>query len=178
MYSLSIDNGLTLRFVTDFLGPIAMTRTSAETSKGRVWHFEKILAAVKPGGNPQLRYAVFFHSNVKYVAGELYRALNHVVNGQLDPSSQRLISDIARKLGMLALEMGTQRSQVVLEVCRYHEVTRPDEWKTEETGSSGGNSPVDFMIHPNLSRLGDGHQDLDTKKVMVIGQFVPLQRGY
>ena len=176
--TLFIDNGLTLRFVTDLPGSTATILNSAETNKGRVWQFEKILAAVKPGGNSQLRYAVFFHSNVKYVAGELYRALNHVVNGQLDQSSQRLISEIARKLGMLALEMGTQRSRVVLEVCRYHEVTTPDEWRTEETDSSGGNSTVDFMIHPNLSRLGDGHQDLDTKKVMVVGQFVPLQRGY
>ena len=164
--------------MSGFSGPAAAILKSAETSKGRAWHFEKILAAVKPGGNTQLRYAVLFHNNVKFVAGELYRTLNHVVNGQLDPSCQRLISETARKLGMMALEMGTQRSRVVLEVCRYHEVTTPDEWRTEETDSSGGNSPVDFMIHPNLSRLGDGHQDLDTKKVMVIGQFVPLQRGY
>ena len=112
------------------------------------------------------------------MASELVRTLDHIVNGQLDASCPQRASTIAHKLGTLALEMGTQRSQVVLEMCHYQYLATPDEWKTGETTSAGGATPVDIMIHPSLKRLGDGRQDLHTKKIMVKGEFVPLHVGY
>lgn len=145
---------------------------------GRVWHFEKVLAAARSDTGIEMEYGVLFRGNVNNVARELYNTLHHILNGQLDPACSQRASAIAHKLGILALEMGTQRARVVLETCQYHDRSTPDEWKAEETGSSGQSSHVDFMIHPCLSRVGDGRRELHKKKVIVKGEFVPIRVGY
>jgi hypothetical protein len=143
----------------------------------RASYIEKILSAIRSesavGG--EMAYAVVFQKNVDVVARRLYDTLHHIVNGQINPACFQQALAVVHKLGILALEMGTQRARVWLETCRCGEHSTPDEWKTEETASIGAGVMVDLMVHPCLSRVGDGREDLSKKKVMAKGEFVPLR---
>ena len=140
--------------------------------------FDRMLAAVRSEAGTEAEYRALFRANVNGVARELYNTLHHIIDGQLDPSCFQLATAIAQNLGVLALEMGTQQARVVMESCQYGDSASPDEWKTEALGMSGANAQVDFMVHPCLSRVGDGRQDLSRKKVIVKGQFVPIRMDY
>ena len=143
----------------------------------RASYIEKILSAIRSETTAagDMAYAVVFQRNVDTVGRELYDTLHHIVNGQLNPACFQQACAVAHKLGILALEMGTQRARVWLGTCRYGEHPTPEEWKTEETASVEAGVMVDLMVHPCLSRVGDGRGDLDKKKVVVKGEFVPLR---
>ncbi|KAM7208580.1 hypothetical protein V8F20_001003 [Naviculisporaceae sp. PSN 640] len=131
-------------------------------------------------------YAPLFRKNVEAVGRELYDTLHHIVNGQLNTSAcYQHACAVAHKLGILALEMGTQRARVWLETCRYGEHVSDEGWKSEAedmetlttTASNGMGAvgmAVDLMVHPCLSRVGDGRAELEKKKVVVRGEYVPL----
>lgn len=129
-------------------------------------------------------YAPLFRKNVDAVGRELYDTLSHIVNDQLNQSAcYQHACTVANKVGVLALDMGTQRARVWLETCRYGEhISLGDgQWKAvaEETTTTmaslgAGTTVVDLMVHPCLSRVGDGRADLDKKKFVVKGEFVPL----
>jgi len=151
-----------------------------DVNKYRASYMEYILSAIRSESTTTATasemgggYAVVFQKNVDAVGRELYDTLHHIVNGQLSPACSQQASAVAYKMGILALEMGQQRARVWLGTCRYREHSTPDEWKTED--SEGGKAVVDLMVHPCLSRVGDGRGDLDKKVVVVRGEFVPLR---
>ena len=80
--------------------------------------FEVILTTVRgePNAAGQSTLCSLFQKNVQDVAMGLQETLEHIVNGRMDALWSRQMHDVARKLGMLALEMGTQRARVTLEV--------------------------------------------------------------
>ncbi|KAK0706432.1 hypothetical protein B0T26DRAFT_755936 [Lasiosphaeria miniovina] len=171
---------------TDDTDPVMAMPNEKDVSLYRASYMEKMLSAIRSdqrgataGG--EMAYAVVFQKNVDAVARRLYDTLDHIVNGQISAACLQQASAVAHKLGILALEMGTQRARIWLETCRYGEHSTPDEWKTEDgeetasVGGSVGGVMVDLMVHPCLSRVGDGRDDLVKKKVMAKGEFVPLR---
>ncbi|KAK3986463.1 hypothetical protein QBC44DRAFT_333277, partial [Cladorrhinum sp. PSN332] len=149
-----------------------------QTNLYRVLHFNRIISAIRADqGSGSVMLAHMFDTNVRQVSSQLYDTLSHIVNAQLDQSCANLALDISRKVAMLALEMGTQRSQVVLQLCRHEERPSSAEWATEEAGGARSQA-VDLMVHPCLSRIGDGREDIEHKKVIVKGGYVPLSAGY
>ena len=148
-----------------------------EANVYRALHFKRILSAVRADqGAGSVALAVMFDSNVARTAEQLCEVLGHIADTRLKMLCVDLASSICRKTGMLALEMGAQRAHVVLEVCRHREVpSSPASWKTEETAAAApGSQVVDLMVHPCLVRIGDGRDELQRKKVVAKGEFVPL----
>ncbi|KAK0627760.1 hypothetical protein B0T14DRAFT_143757 [Immersiella caudata] len=164
--------------LTDDIDPTVAMPNEKDVNSYRASYMEKILSSVRSEAaiTSKTVYAAIFHKNVDVVSRELYDTLYHIVNGQLNPACLQQVFDVTHKVGILALEMGTQRARVWLETCHYREYTTHEEWKTEEMGATGTGVMVDLMVHPCLSRVGDGRGDLDKKKVVVKGEFVPLRR--
>ncbi|KAK5660271.1 hypothetical protein OQA88_12811 [Cercophora sp. LCS_1] len=144
-----------------------------ETNQKRAEEVQELLNAIQ-SGSKKYDYVTLFQANVDKVARELYSILHHIVNGRLSSSCLQQSTAIAQKVGILALEMGTQRARVTLETCKHGEHPRMEQWMTaEDMGSMRKGTSVDLMVHPCLSRVGDGREDLN-KKVIVKGEFVPL----
>ncbi|KAK4225638.1 hypothetical protein QBC38DRAFT_482388 [Podospora fimiseda] len=149
-----------------------------ETNLYRALHFKRILSAIRADqGTGEVMLATMFETNVNHVTQRLLDILGHIVNAQLDRSCSEQAKSISRKMGILALEIGTQRAQVILEVCHYSDQVPAAGWKTEDA-TGAGTQTVDLMIHPCLSRIGDGRGELSNKKVLAKGEFVPLSTGY
>jgi hypothetical protein len=163
--------------LTEDMDPVTAMPNEKDVNLYRALYMEKILSAIRSEGatGGEMAYAVVFQKNVDAVARRLYDTLHHIVDGQVGRANFQQAFAVAHKLGILVLEMGTQRARVWLQTCHYGEHSTPDGWKTEETASIGSGVMVDLMVHPCLSRLGDGRGDLTKKKVMAKGEFVPLR---
>jgi hypothetical protein len=73
--------------------------------------------------------------------------------------------------------MGSQQSLVVLATCEHEEYVQPEVFK-DDNNYSENDLQVDIMIQPSLKRIGDGSQDLNKEKVLVVGDIVSLKEGY
>ncbi|KAK4169555.1 hypothetical protein QBC43DRAFT_307973 [Cladorrhinum sp. PSN259] len=150
-----------------------------ETNIYRILHFNRILEAIRlDKGSGDVTLARMLEDNIQHVGRQLYDTLGHIVNAQFDQGCATKAMEIARLVAELALDMGTQRSQVVLQMCRHEEKPNPTEWATEQASGASRQQAVDLMVHPCLARIGDGREDSHNKKVIVKGGYVPLAGGY
>ncbi|KAF9875534.1 hypothetical protein CkaCkLH20_06915 [Colletotrichum karsti] len=147
--------------------------TNKETNFGRAWFFDGILQSVRSNASGD-GFASMFQKNVSYVAIELANALQRLNNGSLVPQAEMQIQNLMREFGELALQMGSQRAQVFLEVCGHGDVISAGERFTEEAEAKGM-VEVDLMIQPGLVRIGDGREDLSSEAVIAKGSIVSLK---
>ncbi len=143
--------------------------------------FEAILRDVR-NGEAGKAYASMFRANVDKVTKELINTLQRLCSGRLDLRAHSQIETISNGLGILGLEMASQRPHVLLERCRYGDRIprgeRGSERFKDDGDGSGSSLDVDLMIQPCLRRVGDGRGDLFSEKVIVKGEIVLLRSGY
>ncbi|KAK4169550.1 hypothetical protein QBC43DRAFT_307964 [Cladorrhinum sp. PSN259] len=159
-------------------------RNDKETNVYRALHFRRILAAIKsdnkPGGtlsSSESTLAIMFEKNVKQVSRVIYYTLGVNATEPLHPDLEKHAFKLSHRLGLLALEMGSQRSQILMQRCQFKDRVSSVEWSAEEasaTAPTSSSQTVDFMVHPCLSRIGDGREELTKKTVLVKGEYVPL----
>lgn len=112
---------------------------------------------------------------MQLVEQELIDTLQHICHGRLDPRAPSLITSMVHDFGVLSLEMGSQRAQIMLESCRHGDVVNAGELFKDDNSSFGASVQVDLMTQPCLMRIGDGREDLNTHKVIVKGDIVSVQ---
>ena len=116
-----------------------------------------------------------FFANIGRVSKELTSTLGQLCGGRLDPKAGSLIPSIILELGVLALEMGSQRAHVMMRTCVRGERIQPGIHFKDDNDSSGSYITVDLMMQPCMVRVGDGHEDLDSENVIVKGDVVALK---
>jgi hypothetical protein len=138
--------------------------------------FDAILRDVKAtfDMHQQKKYSGLFRRNVESVSRRLSETLNYLSGGRLDSRAPTQIATIVHDLGILALEMGSQRAHVYMETCKHGDRVRPGDLFRDESDSMESDK-VDLMTQPCVIRVGDGREDLNTMKVIVKGDFVPLK---
>lgn len=147
-----------------------------ETNELRAHIFERILRQVKGTlrGNPEGLFSGLFRSNASKVTDTLINALQQASGGLLDKEASTEIADMVERLGILALEMGSQRAQVYLESCESGSEQVVPGAKFDCAGTDVlGARVVDIMTQPCLARAGDGRDNSTVRKVIVRGSFVP-----
>jgi hypothetical protein len=153
-----------------------------EANTARAWRFDAILKSVTSPPSAkglQPRWADMFADSIGRVARELMDTLLALSSGN-SPSIIGLESEvagIASDAALLALRIGSQRAHLFLVICEYDSDARHLEngkFKCETaTQRPGGAVLVDLMLQPCLVRLGDGHADWESQKVLTQGQFLP-----
>jgi hypothetical protein len=140
----------------------------------RATFFGAILDAVKMNAliDQEGSYCSMFHANLRTVAGALTSTLRQLSNNRLDPRAPAQIEKVVYDLGILSLEMGSQRSHVYLDKCQYGQKVKPGDRFKDETESRTTEVTVDLMTQPCLIRAGDGRDDLFSEIVIVKGDFV------
>lgn len=115
-----------------------------------------------------------FRSNVESVSHEMIDALEQIGNCRLDQQANQQISAIIHALGVLALQMGSQRAHIMLETCSHGAQVRPGEKFQNEGDSSVPEAKVDLMTQPCMIRVGDNREDLKVQKVVAQGAIVAM----
>ncbi|RSM16798.1 hypothetical protein CDV31_004407 [Fusarium ambrosium] len=139
--------------------------------------FGKLLKKWRQGSASDDYYLRFFQANVNMVTNDLVASLQRASGSRLDPQASGEIAEFVEGLGILALEMASQRAQIYLDSCEHGESANIDRFK-DEAGMGGGSSTVDLMIQPCIRRVGDGRNDLRAERVIVKGDFVSVTAGY
>ncbi|RSL96228.1 hypothetical protein CEP52_011593 [Fusarium oligoseptatum] len=139
--------------------------------------FGKLLKKWRQGSASDDYYLRFFQANVNIVTNDLVASLQRASGSRLDPQASGEIAEFVEGLGILALEMASQRAQIYLDSCEHGESANIDRFK-DEAGMGGGSSTVDLMIQPCIRRVGDGRNDLRAERVIVKGDFVSVTAGY
>lgn len=167
-WDLTRDTGMT--------GKSTIIPNDKETNSWRALLFDAILKDVMnpSSAGKEGRYSSLFKSNIQAVAAELVDTLQGVCSHSLDPYIYQ-VDVITRDLGVLALQMGSQRAHILLETCTHGQRLRGNDKFTDETHSLDSDASVDLMTQPCLIRLGDGCEDLTSMKVLVKGNFMPLK---
>ncbi|KAK3687823.1 hypothetical protein B0T22DRAFT_479106 [Podospora appendiculata] len=152
-----------------------------KTNEARGFHFEKILQEIKnpADASREKRSTIYFRANVDQVTQDLVHALQRCSNMQLDARGPAQIATVVHDVGILALEMGSQRAHVMMEACSYGaRITPGDKFKDESESSGGSDVQVDLMTQPCMVRMGDGREDLALFKVISKGNVIALKTGY
>jgi hypothetical protein len=149
---------------------------NAKTNNGRAWFFDGVLHDVRSssqtGTHEQEDYQRFFWANVHRVVDNLTRTLRHICDDRMDSRALGQIAGLVPDVGLLALEMASQRAYVYLEQCDHGDRIRPGVHFADEGGNKGGEMRVDIMMQPCMVRVGDGSADLTSEKVLVKGEVV------
>lgn len=153
-------------------------RNDKDANTWRASFFADILKSVTRShpADPHGLFASLFHANVRRVSEELAGALRRVSGGSLDAGAQAHIQDTSWELGILALQMGSQKAHLTLGLATQGQRLRGggqhgSKFK-DETGSGGGSGLVEATTQPCFVKLGDGTSDTSTENVIVIGQVV------
>ncbi|KAM7182875.1 hypothetical protein V8F20_012816 [Naviculisporaceae sp. PSN 640] len=159
-----------------------------ETNEVRAFLFERLRADVVASATTQPADSAngekgakglpaYFYKHVETVMNELLSVLSRCSAGNLNPLAPSLIQDLVRDVGLLALEMATQRAHVTLEFCIHGDVIQHGKYFTDEASGEGAAGParVDLMIEPALTRMGNGRDKLTELDVVRKGSFVALR---
>ena len=155
-------------------------RTDKEANKWRSATFQSILMAVNPKGkkgqpaNGELVRP--FAENRQKVHDDILDVLNRVCNNQVQPEIAEKVVEIVQLAGELALEFGSQRAELALDVPGKGEsITIGPEFVDCEDGESarGKMEEVELLVLPKLFRVGDGRNDLRSRKIIVPGEIYP-----
>ena len=181
VYSFSISKFKLILMVIDANGALVLPK-NAKTNSGRAWFFDGVLHFVKSSSatdsHETEKYRRFFWANVNRVGDELVQTLRYICNDQMDSRALGQIASLVHDVGILALEMASQRAHVYLEQCGHGDpVTAGAHFKDDRgsAGSEGAMVKVDLMTQPCMMRVGDGSADLASEKVLVKGEVVALR---
>ncbi|KAK3386606.1 hypothetical protein B0H63DRAFT_468077 [Podospora didyma] len=158
-------------------------RTDKEANKWRAATFQSIMMAVVPKGQKKGAAASGemvrpYTSNRKRVHDEISAILNAVCSNGATEELDKKVNDIIRLASELALEFGSQRAQLGLEMPgRGTDIQLGPDFEDYEDGggTKGSLETVDLTVSPRLFRVGDGRSDLKTRKTIVPGEIYPRQ---
>ncbi|KAH6886896.1 hypothetical protein B0T10DRAFT_607736 [Thelonectria olida] len=150
--------------------PVAASDVSrAEATRAEL--FDAFIAGLRRHINDN-NYVHAIRANVQAVADELFASLQRVSAMSLAPSARNDLADIAESTAVLALEMGSQRAQWMLETCHHGEnVIAGERFQDADSTWDSGSITVEFMTLPCLTRVGDGRKDTSAR-IVVKGEFV------
>lgn len=163
---------------------IFSTGTSLEFSPDKatnVWRasfFDAFLKAVRANPNSMHQhegpstYPGMFKAHVDHVVRDLTDKLLRLSNRQLDSRVPAQIYKVVYDVGILSLQMGSQRAHVMLEPCESGEPVRAGDRFADEGGLAGVDAVVGLMTQPCMVRIGDGSTDTTSEHIIVKGRFV------
>jgi hypothetical protein len=125
--------------------------------------------------SPEPNFGALFRSNISRVCETLFAELQKLSVAELDPRVKPQIKKICDGLGLLSLQMGTQRAHVLLEVARHGESIKPDEKFSDELNGTVSRIQVDIVTKPCMRRVGDGREDGHTQSIILKGSVVSLK---
>ncbi|KAF3020978.1 hypothetical protein E8E14_009367 [Neopestalotiopsis sp. 37M] len=139
--------------------------------------FDAILRDVTstPPSSSEHSFAALFRSNISQVSQRLFGELQKISAFELDTRIKPQVKKICDGLGLLSLQMGTQRAQVLLETVRHGEPIKPDEMFADESNGMGSKIQVDIVTTPCMRRVGDGREDGHTQTIILKGSVVSLK---
>lgn len=148
------------------------------TNVWRASFFDAFLKAVKASPSAQQQhegpdtYPAMFKANVNRITTELTEKLLRLSNGQLDMRVHAQVSKVTYEMGILSLQMGSQRAQLLLEPCEAGELVHVGDRFADEGGLTGIDATVGLMTQPCMVRIGDGIADSSSEHVIVKGRFI------
>ncbi|KAK3319152.1 hypothetical protein B0H66DRAFT_475876 [Apodospora peruviana] len=152
-----------------------------KNNEGRGFFFERMLGGILNPVDPNKveGFTSYFLANIDAVAEEMVQTLQKCSGYRLDERAPAQIASVARGLGILSLEMGSQPAHIILEGCSHGDWIRPGDMFKDEYETEGG-SPVqvDLMTEPCMVRIGNGREDLTTRKVVSKGNIITLKTAY
>ncbi|KAK4188116.1 hypothetical protein QBC35DRAFT_211406 [Podospora australis] len=157
-------------------GSLTIPNTPQEND-WRGYIFEKILQDVRAGVGEKA-ITGWFEDNVLLVTQSLTAAIQQQCPYGLTEEIYTAIQKIVRNAGILALEMGSQRSHVYFQGCTPGDkIDAPLQSKfADENGLNlETGATVEIMTMPCLIRLGDGKVDLVTEVVLLQGKIIPAR---
>lgn len=111
------------------------------------------------------------------VEARLLATLEHMSGNRLENKTKSCVTDLVSDFGVLSLEMGSQRSHIMLEGCAHGEVALSSKFKDDDGDPKAGKVGVELMTQPCMIRIGDGQGDLYAQVVLVRGDVVGLEKG-
>ncbi|KAK0726571.1 hypothetical protein B0T21DRAFT_315912 [Apiosordaria backusii] len=151
-----------------------------QVNEGRGFFFERILDDFQNNkSNSEKAFTSYFRDNIERVTQGLVRALQQCFGQTLDSQVNKRIWTVVRDAGVLALQMGSQRSHVLLQACVRGDIVQLKHMFEDETSPSSEEVKVivDLMTQPCLMRIGNGKEDLTREQVIVKGTIIPLKAG-
>jgi len=148
------------------------------TNIWRASFFDAFLKAVKASPTVMQQhegphtFPGMFKANVDRVVRDLTDKLVRLSDRQLDSRVPAQIFKVVYDIGILSLQMGSQRAHLLLEPCESGELIRAGDRFTDEGGSTGINSTVGLMTQPCMVRIGDGSVDTTSEHIIVKGRFI------
>ncbi|VBB84540.1 Putative protein of unknown function [Podospora comata] len=149
----------------------------AKMNEGRGFLFERILEDFRRNNSTDEKaFTAYFRQNIERVTEDLVRALQQWSGQALDSQVNKRIWTVVRDAGVLALQMGSQRSRVMLVACSRGDIVQLKHIFEDETGHSDEVKViVDMMTQPGLMRIGNGKEDLTREQVISKGKVIPLK---
>lgn len=146
-------------------------------NEGRGFLFERILEDFRRNNSTDEKaFTTYFRQNIERVTEDLVRALQQWSGQALDSQVNKRIWTVVRDAGVLALQMGSQRSRVMLVACSRGDIVQLKHIFEDETGHSEEVKViVDMMTQPGLMRIGNGKEDLTREQVISKGKVIPLK---
>ena len=148
------------------------------TNVWRASFFDAFLKGVKASTNAAQQhegphtYPGMFRANVDRVERALTDKLLQLSNRQLDSRVPAQIFKLVYDVGILSLQMGSQRAHVMLEPCESGEVIQAGDRFADEGGLTDVDTTVRLMTQPCMVRIGDGNTYTTSEHVIVIGRFI------
>ena len=107
-----------------------------------------------------------FNRNVTYLAQHITLTLQHLAAGRLKFGADDRVFNLVRGLGILALEMGSQRALVFIK-SRQHGEQAGKAFKDKSVfDRPSSDMKVDLVTQPCIMRIGDGREDMDTETLV------------
>ncbi|KAK3939277.1 hypothetical protein QBC46DRAFT_263663 [Diplogelasinospora grovesii] len=158
-------------------------RRDKEANKWRSATFQSIMTAVVPRGQKKALAATAdkvrpYADNRQNVEEDILDILREVCNGAVSDEFQEKVTEIVRLAGELALEFGSQRAELGLDMPeRGDSLEIGLEFVDCEDGDNarGKVEEVELVVAPKLFRVGDGRNDLKTRKTIFPGEIYPMQ---
>ncbi|KAK3370873.1 hypothetical protein B0T24DRAFT_680020 [Lasiosphaeria ovina] len=157
-------------------------RTDKEANKWRSSTFQSILMTVHPKGQKKgvsgAEAVRPYADNCNRVQSEILDLFVKVIGRGAAEELEIKVDTIVSLASELALEFGSQRAQLGLQMPNRGESIQmgPDFEDCEDgAGTHGTIEEVDLAISPKLYRIGDGRNDLTTRKTIVAGEIYPLR---
>jgi hypothetical protein len=115
---------------------------------------------------------------VHRVKESLVATLEHMCGSQLEQRAKNQIPTLVHGFGILALQMASQRSHIMLEPCEHGTTVVAKKFKVDDGNAEAQQFVVDLMTQPCMVRIGDGQGDLAAEMVLVQGDVVAMSQGY
>ncbi|TPX16310.1 uncharacterized protein E0L32_003959 [Thyridium curvatum] len=153
-----------------------------ETSFSKAWLLGKIRDGIRALNDPasdKTQFITLFEENIESVTRSLVDVLERASGGKLNPERVREVASISRQSGLLALDMGSQRAQIVMQCCTHEErLVWGAGFECESPPVGLETARLGLLTKPCLKRVGDGRKDFTTETMIVCGTFVHSRSGW